>query len=65
MVKGGHFTPGIGNFELAGNNPIWWLGGMDAGSGGSLSNDVTPAQMGVYVPTLNRSVQRKMAGLPR
>jgi hypothetical protein len=62
-VEGGHFTPGIGNFEIPGNNSLWFLGGQDAGSGGSLERPLTPAQMGVYIPTLNRDFQRKVAGL--
>ena len=57
-LKRGFLTPGIGNFELAGNNPLWWFGNADAGSGGSLARETTPQQMSIYMPKFRRSVQR-------
>ena len=58
LDRSGFFaTPGIGNFEMAGNRPLWWFGGMDAGSGGSLARDVTPQQASVFIPRLRRSNQ--------
>lgn len=54
-------TPGIGNYEIAGMNPLWWFGSADAGYGGSLTRDTTPQQASIYIPRLRRSVQRKMA----
>lgn len=59
--KNGFLTPGIGNFEIAGMNPLWWYGSGDAGSGGSLARDTTPQQISVYEPRYRRSVQKRMA----
>jgi hypothetical protein len=58
--KNGFLTPGIGNFEIAGMNPLWWYG--SAATGGLFANDpVTPQQMSVYEPRFRRSVQRRAA----
>lgn len=58
--KNGFLTPGIGNFEIPGMNPLWWYG--SAATGGLFEHDpVTPQQMSVYEPRFRRSVQRRMA----
>jgi hypothetical protein len=58
--KNGFLTPGIGNFEIPGMNPIWWRGSM--ATGGLFERDpVTPQQMAAYEPRFRRDVQRRMA----
>lgn len=58
--KNGFLTPGIGNFEIAGMNPVWWGGSMAAG--GLFGTDAdTPQQLAAYEPRFRRSVQRRAA----
>jgi hypothetical protein len=43
------FLP-INNLNTGGNNPLWQLGGMDAGNGGTLQRDATIYNVGAYIP---------------
>ena len=42
----------VNNMTTGGNNPLWWHGSADAGSGGSIHRDITRTQASVYMPNL-------------
>jgi hypothetical protein len=53
-------TAGIGNMEISGNNPVWWVG--SAATGGLFATDpVTPQQLAPYMPQFNRRYQQEAA----
>lgn len=51
------YTAGIGNFEIPGENPDWWFGGVDAGLYGDMGAPLTPQQASVIFPQLRRQNQ--------
>ncbi len=42
----------VNNTTTGGNNPLWWHGSADAGSGGSIHRDITRTQAAVFMPNL-------------
>lgn len=58
-LKRGFLTAGVGNFEMAGNSPLWWMGNGDAGMGGSVGRASTPQELAAYMPQFRRSVQKR------
>ncbi|MDE2097439.1 MAG: hypothetical protein KGL39_09360 [Patescibacteria group bacterium] len=60
-LKESRMTAGIGNFEIPGENPVWYPGSVNAGEWGSMDSPLTPQQLGVFLPQYNRDYQIAMA----
>ena len=52
LHKGAFGVRQVNNLTTGGNNPLWWHGSADAGSGGSIHRDITRTQAAVYMPNL-------------
>lgn len=57
-----HVAP-FNNLNTGGNNPMWYLGSMDAGNGGPVHRDATKYNVGAYHPRWRASAMK--AHLPR
>jgi len=52
LHKGTFGVRQVNNLTTGNNNPLWWHGSADAGSGGSIHRDITRTQAAAYMPNL-------------